>query len=103
MPRIPKKLMLVRVALMVGVCTTAPFVESSRYNAKPVSAAGTITVSHPKIYSRKALIAERGRELARVQKLIDEHFTRNAEVTAALIPLATACFLLKDHSGHRKR
>lgn len=50
----------------------ALFGQPAKYDPDVVSAAGTITVSDPKFYSREALINERAREVARIQKLIDD-------------------------------
>lgn len=63
-------------ALAIGVsslvgCAT-PFSQPARYDQGVVGAPGTITVSDPKLYSREALINERAREVARLQKLIDD-------------------------------
>ncbi|WP_165671604.1 hypothetical protein [Metapseudomonas otitidis] len=47
------------------------FGKPAKYDPDVVSAVGTITVSDPKLYSREALINERAREVARIQKLIE--------------------------------
>ncbi len=61
-------------AVLMGVllcgCST-PFSQSARYDPTIVSAPGTITVSDLKLYSREALMNERARELAVLDKLID--------------------------------
>lgn len=59
------------IAVTVSGCATiSP--KSSTYDPKERSLKGTITLSDPKLYSREALINERSREMARLQKLIDE-------------------------------
>lgn len=70
MPRALTHAVLVIGPLMLGGCAI-PFAQSAKYDPTVVSAPGTITVSDPKLYSREALINERSREVARIQKLID--------------------------------
>ncbi|MGE8450250.1 MAG: hypothetical protein ACN6OP_06400 [Pseudomonadales bacterium] len=62
--------MAIGVSVLVG-CATTPFSQSARYDQGVVAAPGTITVSDLKLYSKEALINERAREAARLQKLID--------------------------------
>lgn len=59
------------IAVAVSGCATIN-PKSSTYDPRERSLEGTITVSDPKLYSREALINERSREMARLQKLIDE-------------------------------
>lgn len=65
----PLTAMAISAASLIGCAT--PFSQSAKYDQGVFAAPGTITVSDPKLYSREALINERAREVARLQKLID--------------------------------
>lgn len=58
-------------ALVAG-CTSLPFGQVAKYDSTPHEAVGTITLSDAKVYSRETLINERSKEVARLQKLIDD-------------------------------
>lgn len=67
----PRTVAALAAGSMILVGCSTPFSQSARYDPAVVSAAGTITVSDPKVYSREALINERARELAFLDKLIE--------------------------------
>lgn len=71
MSRILMPMVMATLILLLAGCVSF-FAQSVKYNSDVVSAAGTITISDPKLFSREMLINERAREVSRIQKLIDE-------------------------------
>lgn len=69
------------VILLLAGCATK-IGRSAQYDPTPLGLNGTITLSEPKVYRREALISERAKDLARIQKLIDD--VPNIQFTPAI-------------------
>lgn len=71
MGSIKARISVLLATVSLGACG-APFAQNARYDRAVHNAPGTITVSDPKLYPREALINERARDIAWIDKLIDD-------------------------------